>query len=168
MSLLRKWLDVQNHVTDSSTTWLEEMNIRLPALRTTSRTRLLTEDPHLHRGPAFSLKIHIFIEDQPSHWRPTSSSRTRLLTEDPHLHRGPAFSLKTHIFIEDPPPHWRPTSSSRTRLPTEDPHLHRGPGMWSRSRRLGLETVSRPIEGLVSVSSRACRQTSRSRLGLGS
>ena len=42
------------------------------------------------------------------------------------------------------------------------------PGMWSRSRRLGLETVSRPIEGLVSVSSRACRQTSRSRLGLGS
>ena len=38
-------------------------------------------------------------------------------------------------------------------------------GMWSRSRRLGLETVSRPIEGLVSVSSRACRQTSRSRLG---
>ena len=41
-------------------------------------------------------------------------------------------------------------------------------GMWSRSRRLGLETVSRPIEGLVSVSSRACRQTSRSRLGLGS
>ena len=41
-------------------------------------------------------------------------------------------------------------------------------GMWSRSRRLGLETVSRPIEGLISVSSRACRQTSRSRLGLGS
>ena len=40
--------------------------------------------------------------------------------------------------------------------------------MWSRSRRLGLETVSRPIKGLVSVSSRACRQTSRSRLGLGS
>ena len=35
--------------------------------------------------------------------------------------------------------------------------------MWSRSRRLGLETVSRPIEGLVSVSSRAYRQTSRSR-----
>ena len=35
--------------------------------------------------------------------------------------------------------------------------------MWSRSRRLGLETVSRPIEGLVSVLSRACRQTSRSR-----
>ena len=36
-------------------------------------------------------------------------------------------------------------------------------GMWSRSRCLGLETVSRPIEGLVSVSSRVCRQTSRSR-----
>ena len=39
-----------------------------------------------------------------------------------------------------------------------------GAGMWSRSRR--LETVSRPIEGLVSISSRACKQTSRSRLGL--
>ena len=41
-------------------------------------------------------------------------------------------------------------------------------GMWSRSRRIGLKTVSRAIEGLVKVSSRACRQTSRSRLGLGS
>ena len=40
------------------------------------------------------------------------------------------------------------------------------PGMWSRSQRLGLETVSRPTQGLVSVSSRPTWPTSRSRLGL--
>ena len=38
--------------------------------------------------------------------------------------------------------------------------------MWSRSQRLGLETVSRPTQGLVSVSSRPTWPTSRSRLGL--
>ena len=36
-------------------------------------------------------------------------------------------------------------------------------GMWSRSRRLGLETVSRRTQGLVSVSS----QTTWQGLGLG-
>ena len=43
---------------------------------------------------------------------------------------------------------------------------HSSAGMGPRPRRLGLETVSRPIHGLVAVSSRRYVQMSRSRLGL--
>ena len=43
------------------------------------------------------------------------------------------------------------------------PYIHISSGLWSRSRRLGLETYQR----LVSVSSREKLSTSRSRLGLG-